>query len=64
MPATIIYRKRKFYVSPDLSIREALNEIEVVPETIIPTRDGKLIQYNEILKDGDIIRLINVISGG
>jgi sulfur carrier protein ThiS len=31
---------------------------------VIPTRDGELITDDEVLKDGEHIRLIAVISGG
>jgi hypothetical protein len=36
----------------------------VVPESVIATREGEMILEDEILKDGEVIRLIAVISGG
>jgi hypothetical protein len=31
---------------------------------VIATRDGEMILDDEILKDGDVVKLIAVISGG
>ena len=35
-----------------------------VPEAVIATRDGEMITDDEILRDGDVVKLIAVISGG
>jgi len=35
-----------------------------VPESVIATRDGEMITDDEILRSGDVIKLIAVISGG
>ena len=47
-----------------MTLLSALQKINVVPESVIATRDGEMILDDEILKDGDVIRLIAVISGG
>jgi sulfur carrier protein ThiS len=31
---------------------------------VIATRDGEIILEDEILKDGEVVRLVAVISGG
>jgi sulfur carrier protein ThiS len=42
----------------------ALRKSDIVPESVIATRDGEMILEDEILKDGDVVKLISVISGG
>ena len=47
-----------------MTLLSALQKISVVPESVIATRDGEMILDDEILKDGDVVKLIAVISGG
>ena len=47
-----------------MTLLSALQKIDIVPESVIATREGEMILDDEILKDGDVIKLIAVISGG
>jgi sulfur carrier protein ThiS len=47
-----------------MTLLSALQKINIVPESVIATRDGEMILDDEILKDGDVVKLIAVISGG
>jgi len=47
-----------------MTLLSALQKINVVPESVIATRAGEMILDDEILKDGDVVKLIAVISGG
>ena len=47
-----------------MTLLSALEKISVVPESVIATRAGEMILDDEILKDGDVVKLIAVISGG
>lgn len=47
-----------------MTLLSALQKINVIPESVIATRDGEMILDDEILKDGDVVKLIAVISGG
>ncbi len=47
-----------------MTLLSALQKIDVVPESVIATQDGEMILDDEILKDGDVVKLIAVISGG
>jgi sulfur carrier protein ThiS len=47
-----------------MTLLSALQKINVLPESVIATRDGEMILDDEILRDGDVIKLIAVISGG
>lgn len=47
-----------------MTLLSALKKSGIVPESVIATRDGEMILEDEILKDGEVIKLIAVISGG
>jgi len=64
MPVIIIKRKEKYTVKPGMTLWDALKKINVQPESVLATRDGTMITEDEILKDKQIIKLIDVISGG
>jgi sulfur carrier protein ThiS len=64
MPAKLILRNKEYEVNPGMTIRIALQKIGVDSETVLATRAGELVTDDEILKEGDIIKLIAVISGG
>lgn len=51
-------------MKPGMTLLSALHKIDVVPESVIATREGEMILDDEILKDGDVVKLIAVISGG
>jgi sulfur carrier protein ThiS len=60
----LILRNKEYEVKPGMTLLSALQKISVVPESVIATRDGEMILDDEILKDGEVIKLIAVISGG
>ena len=64
MTVKLILRDREFEVRPGMTLLSALGKIQVLPEAVLATRDGELILEDEILKDGQVIKLISVISGG
>jgi sulfur carrier protein ThiS len=45
-------------------VRDALLSLDIIPDAVLPTREGELITDDEILKEGDVIKLVAVISGG
>ncbi|MEW6241113.1 MAG: MoaD/ThiS family protein [Chloroflexota bacterium] len=64
MTVKLILRDRQFEVRPGMTLLSSLQKIEVLPESIIATRGGEMILEDEILNDGDEVKLIAVISGG
>ena len=60
----IIYRENEFDLRPGMALLDALKKINILAETIISTRNGEVITEDEILLDGDVVKLISVISGG
>jgi sulfur carrier protein ThiS len=61
---TLILRNEKFEVRPGMTLLAALKKINIVPESVIATKNGEMILEDEILKEEDVIKLIAVISGG
>jgi sulfur carrier protein ThiS len=64
MPVKLILRDKEYEVRPGMTLLAALQRNNIVPESVIATRAGEMILEDEILKDGDVIKLIAVISGG
>ena len=60
----LILRNQEYEVKPGMTLLSALQKINVVPESVIATREGEMILEDEILRDGDVVKLIAVISGG
>lgn len=64
MSVKILLRQKEFEVKSGMTLRQALLKLELQPEAFLATRDGEMITEDEILKEGDCIKLIAVISGG
>ena len=64
MTAKLILRDKEYEVRPGTALVDALKKNNIVPEAVIATRDGEMITDDEILCDGDVVKLIAVISGG
>ena len=64
MTVKLILRDKEFEVRPGMTLLSSLEKIQVLPESVLATRDGEMILEDEILKDGEVIKLVAVISGG
>ena len=64
MPVKLNLRDKEYEVKPGMTLLDSLKKIQVVPESVIATREGEMILDDEILRDGDQVKLIAVISGG
>jgi sulfur carrier protein ThiS len=66
MTITVILRKNEFRFeeTKDLTISKVFKKLDILPETYLCVREGELITERVPLQDGDVIRLIPVISGG
>jgi sulfur carrier protein ThiS len=47
-----------------MALRDSLLKIGLLPEATLAIRQGELITEEEILADGDVVKLVAVISGG
>lgn len=64
MTAKFILRKQIFEIKDGMTIRKALQKLNIEPDSVLATRNGELLTDDEIIKEGDEIKLIPVISGG
>ena len=64
MAAILKLRKQEYEVRSGMTVRDAILKLDIEPEVVIPTRDGELITDDEIIRDGETIRLVPLISGG
>ena len=60
----MILRDKEYEVRPGMDLLAALEKCGILPEAVIAVHEGELIREDEILKDGDVIKLVAVISGG
>ena len=64
MTVKLILRDKEYEVRPGMTLLASLDKIQILSEAVIATREGELILEDEILKDGQVIKLVAVISGG
>jgi sulfur carrier protein ThiS len=60
----VIFRDKEWEVKPGSTVRHIITKSGMNPESILAVRDGKLINDATLTKDGDVIRLVTVVSGG
>ena len=44
--------------------KELLEKLNINPETVLLTKNDELINNDEVLENGDKIKIVSVISGG
>lgn len=64
MTVKLVLRNKEYEVKAGMALLDALKKCDIVPESVIATRDGELMTDDELLKDGEVIKLVAVISGG
>ena len=64
MTAKIIFRNIEHETKPGMTVRKALQKLSIEPDSVLATRNGELITDDEIIQVDDVIKLVQVISGG
>lgn len=66
MTVKVVLRNKEIIIDEvkDLTVSKVFKKLNLLPETYLCIRDGELLTEQELIKDGDMIRLIPVISGG
>lgn len=64
MTVKLTLREQEYEVKAGMTLLASLQKINILPEAVIATRAGELILEDEILRSGEVIKLISVISGG
>jgi len=61
---TVKIRDNVFEIRPGMTLLFSLTKLDILPETVLAIRNGEMLTEDEILRDGETINLIEVISGG
>ncbi|NDJ76879.1 MAG: MoaD/ThiS family protein [Chloroflexi bacterium] len=61
---TLTYRRETFTARPGMTVRKAVEQIGLNPESVLAVRDGQLITDEVVLESGDRVKLVATISGG
>ncbi len=64
MSVRLILRNKEYEVKPGMTLRDSILKAGLNPASVLATRDEELITEEVILQDGEVIRLMAVISGG
>ena len=66
MPVKFFLRKKEYQIDDvkDLTVAKALSQLNLFPEAHLVIRRGQMITEQELLRDGDEIKIVPVISGG
>ena len=64
MPVTLILRKKEYTVEGTITVKDALKQLGLSPESHRVVRDGQLLTENDALRNGEVAKLVAVISGG
>jgi sulfur carrier protein len=60
----ITYRDKQFEIKPNITARDAIKKIGLDPESVLVVVNGKLVTDDVVLREGDEVNLVAVVSGG
>lgn len=64
MPVTLILRQKTFQLEGTITVKDALKQLNLSRESHLVMRDGELITENDVLRNGETVKIISAISGG
>lgn len=64
MPVILILRKQEFQIEGTITVKEALRRLNLSPESHLVVRNGELLNENDVLREGDVVKIVPSISGG
>ncbi len=64
MSVKLIVRKKEYQVRSGLTVKQALKQLGLRPEAYLTTRAGEMLTEDEVLREGDEVNVVAVISGG
>lgn len=60
----LVFRNKTFEVKSNIAVRDALKKVGIEPEGVLVVLNGKLTTDDVVLREGDKVKLVAVISGG
>jgi len=64
MTAKIIFHNQEYDIKQGMTVRKALQMLDIEPDSVLVTLNGELITDDQIIKVNDVLKLVPVISGG
>ncbi|NCP86734.1 MAG: hypothetical protein CO094_13045 [Anaerolineae bacterium CG_4_9_14_3_um_filter_57_17] len=64
MTVKLVLRGKEYEVKSGMTLLDSLRRADILPEGVLAIREGQMIVEDEILREGETIRLVAVISGG
>jgi sulfur carrier protein ThiS len=61
---TLIHRKQEHHIPGPLKVKQALEKLDLMVESYLVLRNGELLVETDLLRNGDVVKLIATISGG
>ena len=56
--------RREVEVAGNRRVKDVLRELQIIPETVLVIRGDDLITTDQMVRDGDVLELRPVMSGG
>ena len=60
----ITYRDKVWSFDESMTVRQMLKRVDLLPESVLVVRNGKLVTEDQRLEPGDEVKIVSVISGG
>jgi sulfur carrier protein ThiS len=60
----ITYRDKTYDTKPNITARDAIRKVGLDPESVLVVVNGKLTTDDVVLREGDVVNLVAVVSGG
>lgn len=64
MPVILILRKQEYQLEGTITVKAALNKLNLSPQSHLVIRDGEILTENDSLRNGEKVKIIAAISGG
>lgn len=65
MAIKFILRKQELELEgKTIQVKQAFQQLNLSPEAYLLVRNGELLNENDVLRDGEVIKIVAVISGG
>jgi sulfur carrier protein ThiS len=64
MPVRLILKEHVYELEGTITVKDTLKVLHLSPQAFLLVRSGVLLNDNEILRDGDEVKIVAVISGG
>lgn len=60
----VIYRDKEWELQGRMTVRQAIERLGLIPETVLAVREGRLLTEDTPLGPDDTVKLVPVVSGG